>query len=115
MLTEHPSLTLIKPQNGSKLPALQEQLEQTASHPTILVPIGIVDTTPIVAALQNNAKLNAEALRETGKILNSLRETVESPDLHAKVDELLIIFRKLGANADKEAEVLQLIKMKLAE
>jgi len=114
-MSEHPSLQLTKPQEESKLPALQEQLEQAAQNPLHLISIGIVDTRPIVTELQNNAKLNAEALRETGKILNSLRETVESPDLTAKVDELLSIFRKLGANADKEAEVLQLIKMKLAE
>jgi Asp-tRNA(Asn)/Glu-tRNA(Gln) amidotransferase A subunit family amidase len=82
----------------SKLPKLQEQLEQAAAKPLQLIPIGIIDSRPITDALHESAKLTAEAMHETADTLKSLKETVDSTVLSEKIDRLTAIFSEIRDN-----------------
>jgi hypothetical protein len=82
----------------SKLPKLQEQLEQAAAKPLQLIPIGIIDSRPITEALSDTAKLTAEAIHETANTLKSLKETMDSPALNDKIDRLTAIFTEIRDN-----------------
>ncbi len=106
MNNEHPSLNLTV-----QTPRIEEIQHQLTESKTIAVlPLGIIETAPLVKSIESNAQLTAEALKETAKTLCNLRESVEDPSVNAKLDELLAIFRKLGANAELEREVLTRIK-----
>ena len=96
---QHPSLNpSVTAAKASKMPMLQEQLEQAAAKPLQLIPIGIIDSRPITDALHESAKLTAEAMHETANTLKSLKETVDSPALNDKIDKLTAIFTEIRDN-----------------
>jgi len=96
-MSEHASLTIPKPVTvEDKLGKIQEQLKQ---EKTInVLPLGIIEPQPIVEAISCNAKLTAEAFRETANELKSLKETAESPIIEDKIDRLLSIFMEIRDN-----------------
>jgi len=99
MESQHPSLNpSVTAAKASKMPMLQEQLEQAAAKPLQLIPIGIIDSRPITDALHESAKLTAEAMHETADTLKTLKETVDSSVLSEKIDRLTTIFSEIRDN-----------------
>ncbi len=96
-MTEHNSLQIPKVTSAkSKLSEIQEQLHEQKT--ITVLPVGIIEPAPIVDAIGTNAKLTAEAFRETAKELEKLKETVDSPIIEDKIDRLLVIFTEIRDN-----------------
>ena len=91
---EHPSLNKQK-----EIPRLEKVQEQFKRDKTIQVlPLGIIETAPLVEAIGSNAKLSADAFAETVIELKNIKETVDSTELNAKIDRLLSIFTEIRDN-----------------
>lgn len=120
-MTEAPTiLNLLHPAASPKIDEKAQVLEQQKTLQVL--PLGIIETKPLVESIQNNAQLNAEALRETSKELHNLRETVLAQPLPEsnqpvieRLDKLLKMFEPIAKAAVFEIEVLGLVKAELTK
>lgn len=112
-------LNLLKTKPDTELQAIAEKLEQ---QPILQVlPLGIVDTKPIVENLNNKTQLTVNALQEVTVQLKQLCESVTSvynrPDLNveimARLDAISALIVTLGGNAELEKEMLLMVKAEL--